>query len=127
MDGHRISAYHSKKRWNARIKPAMRDEVVAVTGLPRSGTSLVMQMLSAGGVPVLTDDARLPDIDNPRGYFEYEPVKRTFRDARWIAEAKGKGVKWLLRSSSLFLRACLVARFRSSATWTKSWIRRREC
>lgn len=54
---------------------------------------MLMQMLSAGGVPVLRDDARPADEDNPRGYFEYAPVKRTFRDASWIGEAKGKAVK----------------------------------
>ena len=46
-----------------------------VSGVPRSGTSLVMQMLAAGGFPVLTDEARPPDDHNPRGYLEYAPVK----------------------------------------------------
>ena len=53
----------------------------------------MMQMLAAGGMPVLTDQARGPDPDNPRGYFEFEPVKRTHADARWLAGAAGKAVK----------------------------------
>lgn len=67
--------------------------ITVVSGLPRSGTSLVMQMLAAGGMPVLTDGVRGPDDDNPRGYFEFEPVKRTAGDASWITAAKGKAVK----------------------------------
>jgi hypothetical protein len=71
----------------------MVQRTIIVTGLPRSGTSLLMQMLSGGGVPVLTDDLRTPDTDNPRGYFELEAVKRTDRDSSWLAQAPGKAVK----------------------------------
>jgi hypothetical protein len=53
----------------------------------------MMQMLAAGGLPLLTDGVRAPDEDNPRGYFEYEPVKRTKRDASWVPLAEGKAVK----------------------------------
>ncbi len=67
--------------------------ITVVSGLPRSGTSLVMQMLSAGGMGVLTDDIRAPDDDNPAGYFEFEPVKRTRSDASWVPAAAGKAVK----------------------------------
>jgi hypothetical protein len=67
--------------------------VTVVSGLPRSGTSMMMQMLEAGGVPLLYDAARAPDEDNPRGYFEYEPVKRLARDASWLPLAEGKAVK----------------------------------
>lgn len=67
--------------------------VTVVSGLPRSGTSVMMQMLAAGGMPVLTDGVRGPDADNPRGYFEFEPVKRTAKDPGWVAEAAGKAVK----------------------------------
>jgi predicted AlkP superfamily phosphohydrolase/phosphomutase/tetratricopeptide (TPR) repeat protein len=69
------------------------DEVVIVSGLPRSGTSMLMQMLAAGGLPVLTDGVRPADDDNPRGYFEYEPVKHIMRDRGWLAEARGRAVK----------------------------------
>jgi hypothetical protein len=67
--------------------------ITVVSGLPRSGTSLVMQMLSAGGMSVLADDIRGPDDDNPAGYFEFEPVKRTRSDASWVPAATGKAVK----------------------------------
>ncbi len=68
-------------------------EVVVVSGLPRSGTSLWMQMLKAGGMPVLTDEIRRPDEDNPRGYLELEAVKRIREDSRWLERAKGHAVK----------------------------------
>jgi hypothetical protein len=70
-----------------------RDAVTIVSGLPRSGTSLLMQMLHAGGLPVLTDQVRAPDASNPRGYFEYEPVKRLRTDSSWLANARGHAVK----------------------------------
>jgi len=53
----------------------------------------MMQMLEAGGMPLLTDGVRAPDEDNPRGYLEFEPVKRTGQDASWVALAQGKAVK----------------------------------
>jgi hypothetical protein len=67
--------------------------ITVVSGLPRSGTSMVMQMLAAGGIPLLTDGVRAPDRDNPRGYFEFEPVKRTREDPSWVPAALGKAVK----------------------------------
>jgi hypothetical protein len=67
--------------------------IVIVSGLPRSGTSLMMQMLQVGGMPLLTDELRLPDADNPNGYWEYEPVKRLQQDNSWIPKAEGKAVK----------------------------------
>ncbi|HZW08887.1 MAG TPA: hypothetical protein VFF69_03210 [Phycisphaerales bacterium] len=67
--------------------------VTVVSGLPRSGTSMMMAMLGAGGVPALTDGVRAPDEDNRRGYYEYEPVKRLAADASWIGEARGRAVK----------------------------------
>ena len=70
-----------------------RAVVTVVSGLPRSGTSRAMQMLRVGGIPVLADDARPPDADNPAGYLEYAPVLRTARDASWVAQAPGKAVK----------------------------------
>jgi hypothetical protein len=71
----------------------MNSFVTVVSGLPRSGTSLMMQMLAAGGMPALTDGIRAADEDNPRGYLEFEAVKRTREDAGWVAEAPGKAVK----------------------------------
>ena len=67
--------------------------ITIVSGLPRSGTSLLMQMLDAGGYPVLCDDERHADEDNPRGYFEYTPVRRLEQDNRWLADAEGKALK----------------------------------
>jgi hypothetical protein len=54
---------------------------------------MIMRMLAAGGMPVLADDVRAADADNPLGYFEYEPVKRTAHDAGWVSEARSKAVK----------------------------------
>jgi hypothetical protein len=67
--------------------------VTIVSGLPRSGTSMMMQMLAAGGMPVLADDVRRPDPHNPRGYLEFDPVKRTAKDPAWLAGAAGRAVK----------------------------------
>jgi tetratricopeptide (TPR) repeat protein len=67
--------------------------VVVVSGLPRSGTSMMMRILAAAGLPALADGARPADEDNPEGYFELERVKRTRTDASWVAEAGGKAVK----------------------------------
>jgi hypothetical protein len=67
--------------------------VTIVSGLPRAGTSMLMQMLEAGGLPVLTDGVRSNDDDNLRGYYEYEPVKSMRRDASWLRHAAGKAVK----------------------------------
>ena len=68
--------------------------IVIVSGLPRSGTSMLMRMLQAGGLPLLTDGKRSPDPDNPLGYFEYEPVKALDRgDAAWLEAAAGKATK----------------------------------
>jgi hypothetical protein len=67
--------------------------ITIVSGLPRSGTSLMMQMLDAGGMAVLSDGERQPDKDNPKGYLEWERVKQLKKDASVIAEAEGKVVK----------------------------------
>lgn len=69
------------------------DFITIVSGLPRSGTSLMMQMLSAGGLSALTDEKRTADESNPRGYFEFEPVKRLRADQAWLDEARGRVVK----------------------------------
>lgn len=71
--------------------------VTIVSGLPRSGTSMMMRMLEAGGLPALVDNIRVPDQDNPRGYYEFEPVKQTKRDASWVPSAEGKVVKMVYR------------------------------
>jgi hypothetical protein len=73
----------------------VHDEIIIVSGLPRSGTSLMMQMLDKGGIPVVTDHVRTADADNPRGYYELERVKAIKRDASWLPELRGKAVKMI--------------------------------
>jgi hypothetical protein len=69
-------------------------EIVIVSGLPRSGTSLMMKMLEVGGFSPLTDEIRQPDEDNPKGYYEFERVKKLREgDTAWISSARGKVVK----------------------------------
>src|SRR5262245_50492801 len=71
----------------------MSSEIIVVSGLPRSGTSLMMQMLDNGGIAVVTDNIRAADTDNPRGYYELEKVKRVKQDASWLPETRGKAFK----------------------------------
>src|SRR6266853_1596568 len=71
--------------------------ITIVSGLPRSGTSLMMQMLAAGGLPVLSDGERKADTDNPRGYLEWERIKQLPKEPALIAEAEGKAVKVISR------------------------------
>lgn len=71
----------------------MAPAIIIVSGLPRSGTSLMMQMLDAGGVAVVTDHVRAADTDNPRGYYELEKVKKIKTDAAWLPQARGKAFK----------------------------------
>jgi hypothetical protein len=74
-----------------------KEFITIVSGLPRSGTSMVMQMLEAGGLKPLSDELREADEDNPRGYYEFEPVKQTAKDAAWVPLARGKVVKIIYR------------------------------
>src|ERR1044072_2561799 len=69
------------------------EPVIIVSGLPRSGTSMMMSMLVAGGIPAMTDSIRTADEDNPKGYFELEKVKELAKDNRWLADAGGRAVK----------------------------------
>src|ERR1700733_14732395 len=71
----------------------METEIVIVSGLPRSGTSLMMQMLDLGGMEVVTDKIRTADTDNPRGYYEFEQVKKIKADASWLPATRGKAFK----------------------------------
>lgn len=70
-----------------------QEEVLIVSGLPRSGTSLMMQFLDAAGIPILHDALREPDSNNPQGYYEYTPVRRLREDTSWMPQAVGKAVK----------------------------------
>ena len=67
--------------------------ITIVSGLPRSGTSLMMQMLAAGGMPILSDGERRADVDNPKGYLEWERIKQLPKDPDCISAAEGKAVK----------------------------------
>jgi Sulfotransferase domain len=69
--------------------------VVLVSGLPRSGTSMLMQMLEKGGVPVVTDKIRTPDQDNPKGYHEFERIKDLdkSKDKSWLGQYRGQVIK----------------------------------
>ncbi|MBE2222978.1 MAG: sulfotransferase [Anaerolineae bacterium] len=79
-----------KKLFGTKEKPP----VYVVSGLPRSGTSMMMKMLEAGGLSLLIDEIREADGDNPKGYFEFERVKQLDKgDTAWVAEAVGKVVK----------------------------------
>jgi hypothetical protein len=73
------------------------DFLTIVSGLPRSGTSMMMRMLEQSGVPLLVDHIRQADEDNPNGYFEFEAVKTTKQDPSWLKESEGKAVKMVYR------------------------------
>jgi hypothetical protein len=70
-----------------------RSYITIVSGLPRSGTSMMMQVLEAGGLPALKDDIRAADEDNPKGYYEFERVKQIAQDPAWLQDAQGRVVK----------------------------------
>lgn len=76
-------------------KKMNQDTIIVVSGLPRSGTSMMMKMLEAGGLKIITDNIRKADEDNPKGYYELEAVKQLDKndDKDWLANAQGKVVK----------------------------------
>jgi hypothetical protein len=77
------------KRTQSRKEP-----VIIVSGLPRSGTSMMMKILAEAGVPVVTDELRTADTDNPNGYFELESVKQMAEgNVAWLANSGGRAVK----------------------------------
>ena len=69
------------------------NQIVIVSGLPRSGTSLMMQMLDKGGLDILTDNNRKADTSNPKGYYEYDPVMSINKDNSWLEKAQNKSIK----------------------------------
>jgi len=71
------------------------DDIIVVSGLPRSGTSMLMNMLASGGLSGVTDQVRVSDSDNPKGYFEDERVKdmENDRDKSWLRNVRGKTLK----------------------------------
>lgn len=74
-------------------KPDNKNVIVVVSGIPRSGTSMMMKILEAGGIEPLIDNIRTPDNDNPKGYYEFERVKELKSDKEWLPLANGKSVK----------------------------------
>lgn len=76
-------------------KTSGKETIYIVSGLPRSGTSMMMQILEAGGMAVVTDKIRQADPDNPRGYYEFEKAKSIEKDTSWLDECKGKALKMI--------------------------------
>ncbi|MFN2119529.1 MAG: sulfotransferase domain-containing protein [Anaerolineales bacterium] len=75
-------------------QPIPTAPIIVVSGLPRSGTSMMMKMLAEGGLSTVTDSIRSADEDNPNGYFEFEPVKKlSDGQYKWLEDAGGKTVK----------------------------------
>ena len=83
------------KRFFQKLTGADKAEfITVVSGLPRSGTSMMMKMLEAGGLPPVTDELRAADEDNPKGYYEFERVKLMDQgDTEWVVDARGKVIK----------------------------------
>ncbi|MHA1803996.1 MAG: sulfotransferase [Promethearchaeota archaeon] len=71
----------------------LENTIIIVSGLPRSGTSMMMQVLEAGGLEILSDHKRQADHSNPKGYYELDAIKRLDKDNSIIREARGKVVK----------------------------------
>ncbi len=93
-----------------------RENITIVSGLPRSGTSMMMKMLEAGGMQALTDNIRTADEDNPKGYYEFEKVKQIEHDQSWLPDARGKVVKMI---------AALLKHLPSNYTYKVIFIRRK--
>lgn len=72
-------------------------DLIVVSGLPRSGTSMMMAALQAGGVSLVLDDLRPADASNPRGYFEYQPVRQLGENSDWLRDRGGQAVKIIYR------------------------------
>lgn len=91
IDNEKAELYYNQ------IKENMKGEIIIVSGLPRSGTSMMMKMLENSGLTLLTDNQRLPDINNPEGYFEYNPVKNLAKNKDFLEKADGKVLKVISR------------------------------
>ena len=70
----------------------MLQPVIIISGLPRSGTSMMMQMLASGGIEICADTFRKPDYDNPKGYYEYAKIKNLHQDSTWVHTMRGKAI-----------------------------------
>ena len=81
------------QRFERLERPSVSEAVILVSGLPRSGTSMMMRMLAAGGMEIVTDNIRRPNADNPNGYFELEKIKELDHDRSWLRDEKGRAIK----------------------------------
>lgn len=90
VDREKQAEHERKEAEIAAIEPL---EILIVSGLPRSGTSLMMQMLKAGGIEPMSDGKRTADDDNPEGYWEWEEIKQLPKNPRIIEQSCGKAVK----------------------------------
>jgi hypothetical protein len=98
LDDHGVNSHNILPTLDESAMPAATSEYLTiVSGLPRSGTSMMMRMLQLGGLPVLTDEQRIADADNPNGYYEFEAVKRTAEDPSWLEGSEGTAVKMVYR------------------------------
>jgi hypothetical protein len=88
-----MSSRLSGKDFSDPMSQIDREAITVVSGLPRSGTSMLMKMLEAGGLEPLTDGVRSADEDNPKGYYEFERVKQLADDRSWLSQAQGRAVK----------------------------------
>lgn len=108
----------------------INNQIIIVTGLPRSGTSMMMKMLAAGGITPLCDGLRTADSDNPNGYYEFERVKTTKEDPSWLDDAPGKAVKMVysllydLPERRLSLRESSASFAERKATYNVLFMRR---
>ncbi|NQY67226.1 MAG: alkaline phosphatase family protein [Flavobacteriales bacterium] len=75
------------------LQELSKGNLTIVSGLPRSGTSMMMQMLEKGGHEMFVDGERSADESNPKGYLEHEAVKRLARDATWLEDVGEGAVK----------------------------------
>lgn len=83
-----------KKLFSPKTPSSTPKSIIVVSGLPRSGTSMMMKMLAEGGLKIVSDAIRNADDDNPNGYFEFEPVKQLVDgNFHWLADSNGKVVK----------------------------------
>jgi thioredoxin-like negative regulator of GroEL len=90
IDREKQAEIDRRKAETAAIEPL---EILVVSGLPRSGTSLMMQMLKAAGIEPMTDGKRTADDDNPEGYWEWEEIRQLPKNPRIIEQARRKAVK----------------------------------
>ncbi len=88
-----LGQFDKLKALEEAILPNTKGTVTIVSGLPRSGTSMMMQMLEKGGMEVFTDKVRTADDDNPQGYYEHELVKGLMRNKSWLKDVGEKAVK----------------------------------